>query len=72
MFSADRVFSQRSTSIGSMEWFFDTREGLMGPFRTEDIARKALGNHVEYCRRHKLDGGRKLGVRQLRLELAAQ
>lgn len=45
-----------------MEWFFETREGVQGPFDSEQIARAALQRHVEYSIRNNLDGGRKLGL----------
>jgi hypothetical protein len=70
MFALDRIFSQRDPGTGLMEWYFDAREGLMGPYRTEGTGRKALEAHLEHCRRCQLDGGRRLGLRAPRLELA--
>lgn len=70
MFTLDRIFSQRDPATGRMEWYFDTREGLMGPYRTETMARKSLDDHLEHCRRFRLDGGRRLGLKTPKLELA--
>jgi hypothetical protein len=70
MFNQDRVFSQRNPDTGHMEWYFDTREGLMGPFTSEVLSRKALQNHIKHCISQNLDGGRKLGLKAVRLSIA--
>lgn len=70
MFNQDRVFCQRNPDTGSMEWYFDSREGLMGPFASEVVARKALQNHIKHCISHNLDGGRKAGIRPVHLSVA--
>jgi hypothetical protein len=62
MFEHNRVFSNRNTSTGRMDWFCETREGEQGPFESEQIARAALEKHIEYSKRNKLDGGRVLGL----------
>lgn len=66
VFQRDRVFSNRNTSTGTMEWFYETREGMMGPFPSEQSARTAMERHVEYSKRNKLDGGRKLGLNKFK------
>jgi hypothetical protein len=71
MFTLDRVFTQRNSGTGCMEWFFDSREGLIGPFRTESAARHYLGEHIKHCRNNHLDGGRKLGLKITHLSVAA-
>jgi hypothetical protein len=53
-----------------MAWYFDTREGIMGPYRTESAGRQALDNHLDYCKRFQVDGGRRLGLRVQKLALA--
>jgi hypothetical protein len=62
MFGHNRIYSNRSATSGQMEWFFETREGVQGPFATEQHARTALDRHIEYAKRNQLDGGRKLGL----------
>ena len=64
IFQRDRVFSNRNTATGANEWFYETREGMMGPFASEGSARAAMERHIEYSKRNKLDGGRKLGLNQ--------
>jgi hypothetical protein len=54
-----------------MEWFFDSREGLIGPFRTESLARHYLDEHIKHCRKNHVDGGRKLGLKTTHLSIAA-
>ncbi|MGX2040347.1 hypothetical protein ACWJKU_09475 [Methylocaldum sp. MU1018] len=49
MFKADRVFLERNNTTGQMEWFFLTREGVMGPYESESFARKSLDDFKERC-----------------------
>ncbi|MFM8332024.1 MAG: DUF6316 family protein [Candidatus Methylumidiphilus sp.] len=44
-----RVFAQHNTATEQMEWFFMAREGLEGPFESEDAAQAALERYIEYC-----------------------
>ena len=44
-----RVFGQHNADSGEMEWFFIAREGLQGPFATEELASTELGRYIEYC-----------------------
>ncbi|MDD5033168.1 MAG: hypothetical protein PHE55_00290 [Methylococcaceae bacterium] len=69
MFQLQRVFSQRNPNTGVMEWYFDAREGTMGPYPSEPTAQKALGDHIIFCIQNKLDGGRKLGIEKTDLTL---
>jgi len=49
MFKADRVFWERNNTTGQTEWFFLTREGVMGPYGSEAFARKSLDEFKERC-----------------------
>jgi hypothetical protein len=51
MFKADRVFWERNSTTGQTEWFFLTREGVMGPYQSEAFARKSLDEFKEQCTR---------------------
>jgi hypothetical protein len=46
----ERVFSQHNANSDCIEWFFRAREGLMGPFETEDVACQKLNQFIQYCR----------------------
>ncbi len=63
MFDADRIYYQRDESTGAAGWYSDTREKILGPFNTKEIAKTALQSHLRYCREHQLDGGRQQGPR---------
>jgi hypothetical protein len=49
MFKADRVFWERNSVTGQTEWFFLTREGVMGPYDSEAFARRSLDEFKERC-----------------------
>jgi hypothetical protein len=74
MFNHSRVFSDRNPTTGNMEWFAETREGMLGPFDSEKLATEALQRHIEYTKQQKIDGGRGLGLekRPTKLELERQ
>ncbi|HYE37154.1 MAG TPA: hypothetical protein VEB01_17270 [Methylocaldum sp.] len=58
MFKADRVFSERNNTTGQIEWFFLTREGVMGPYESEAFAKKSLDEFKQRCIVIGADGGR--------------
>ena len=61
MFELDRTFCQRNEDTGLMDWYFNAREGVYGPYRSKQIAEKELKIFIN---RHKIDnddGGRKIG-----------
>jgi hypothetical protein len=58
MFKADRVFSQRNPVTGKIEWFFQTREGNIGPYETRDAAQHMLKEFIGRCIATGDDGGR--------------
>jgi len=62
MFEHSRVFINRNNQTGHMQWFYETREGVMGPFDSKQLALEALERHVKYAKEHHLDGGRVLGL----------
>lgn len=69
MFNVNRVFSARNGTTGQVEWFFEAREGIMGPYESAASANKALGEFKERCMRLGCSGGRtddpKLGFKPL-------
>ena len=62
MFSADRIFSQRNNKTGLVEWFFNAREGVLGPFESRQQATKAKDEFIQFNIKMKNDGGRTSGV----------
>lgn len=62
MFQHNRMFTDRDPGTGLMKWFFESREGVMGPFDSEKIANTELQRHIDYSKRNGIDGGRKLGL----------
>lgn len=44
-----RVFAQRNADTQQLEWFFMAREGLEGPYVTEELALAGLQRYIEYC-----------------------
>ena len=58
MFTADRVYSQRSASTGTLEWYFSAREGEYGPYELRDAAEKMLKEFIARCIKTGSDGGR--------------
>jgi hypothetical protein len=69
MFEKNRFQLERNKATGHMDWFFDAREGTMGPFESWEAAERALKRHVEHCIRNGLDGGRRLGLDSAALKL---
>jgi len=62
MFQHNRIFTDRDPGTGRMKWFFESREGVMGPFDSEINANTELQRHIDYSKRNGIDGGRKLGL----------
>lgn len=58
MFEGNRVITQRNHQNGRMEWYFQAREGLIGPFESEARAEECLNKFIEHRIRLGLDGGR--------------
>ena len=58
MFEIDRTFCQRNAKTGLMEWYFNAREGIFGPYNTKPIALDELNIFVERRKLAEDDGGR--------------
>lgn len=58
MFKVDRIFSQRNSKTGLMEWFFSAREGVLGPFENKAQAQNALKEFADFNIKNNDDGGR--------------
>jgi hypothetical protein len=58
MFEIDRIFSQRNSKTGLMEWFFSAREGVLGPFENKAQAQNALKVFADFNIKNNDDGGR--------------
>jgi hypothetical protein len=55
-----------------MQWFYETREGVQGPFDTRQIADISLQRHLDHCREWRLDGGRGRGLGRVKFTLSAE
>jgi len=62
MFSSARVFSDRNARTGQTQWFFESREGVGGPYESKKIAEAELQSHIEWCQQQNIDGGRRLDL----------
>ena len=69
MFAPDRIFSQRNSASGEVEFFFSAREGVFGPYATRAAAKKILDAFVARRIESGDDGGRGSAKRPLRLAL---
>lgn len=58
MFKTDRIFSQRNSDTGLMEWFFSAREGVFGPFENKEQAKNELKAFADFNMKINDDGGR--------------
>jgi hypothetical protein len=58
MFNPDRIFSQRNTVTGEIEWFFSAREGTFGPYANRVASKKILDGFVAQRIAGNDDGGR--------------
>jgi len=58
MFEGNRVIARCSDRNGRVEWYFQAREGLIGPYESEEKAEECLRKFVQHRIRLGLDGGR--------------
>ena len=58
-FEIDRTFSFRNPDTGLMEWFFNARESIYGPYLSEEKASLCLKEFLAHCIKLADDGGRK-------------
>jgi hypothetical protein len=54
----NRTFCQRNAETDLMEWFFNAREGIYGPFFNKEKATKALEEFIKFNIEFSDDGGR--------------
>ena len=57
-FEIDRTFSFRNPDAGLMEWFFNAREGIYGPYRSTNEVSLSLKEFIKHCIDMDDDGGR--------------
>lgn len=67
MFEIDRTFCQRNNKTGLMEWFFQAREGLVGPYSSKQIAIEELNIFIGRRSTSGDDGGRSSSKTKLTL-----
>jgi len=72
MFQPDRLFSQRNSISGVVEWFFHAREGTFGPYDAKLAAKKILDEFVALRVASHDDGGRGARKKSLHLSLEAK
>ncbi|MFI3220544.1 MAG: hypothetical protein QX189_15705 [Methylococcales bacterium] len=70
MFDLDRTFCQRNDKTGLMEWYFNAREGIFGPYVSKQMAIEELKVFVERRRLTADDGGRSKVISKDKLSLA--
>lgn len=58
MFSPNRIFSTHNQKTGSIEWYFQAREGNVGPYGTRQQAELMLKKFIETCIELHQTGGR--------------
>jgi hypothetical protein len=58
MFKPSRIFSYINPQTGVTEWYFQAREGNMGPYASKAQAEGMLKDFVARCMANGNDGGR--------------
>ncbi len=58
MFSVNRTFSTHNQKTGTIDWYFQAREGNCGPFPSQESAELRLNEFKIRCAKNKDDGGR--------------
>jgi hypothetical protein len=58
MFRNDGYFTKYNARTHAVEWFFQTREGIQGPYPSEAIARETRAAYVASCLAWGITGGR--------------
>jgi hypothetical protein len=58
MFVIDRTFSYRNLNTGLVEWFFNAREGIYGPYSSKEQASTFLKEFIKHRMAMGDDGGR--------------
>ena len=65
MFQVDRVFSEKVATSGATQWFFLTREGVVGPYSSKEKASDELKQFIARCVQSGSTGGRSNGSKEL-------
>lgn len=55
---SDRIFRGESNRRGQEEWFYRAREGIGGPYESQNDATIALQSFIQYCLENGFNGGR--------------
>ena len=58
MFKPSRIFSYNNPNTGITEWYFQAREGNMGPYASKYQSEIMLKDFVARCIANGSDGGR--------------
>jgi hypothetical protein len=58
IYVSDRIFLGESNQANEEEWFFRSREGIGGPYPSQDDAVLALHCFIKYCKDNGFTGGR--------------
>lgn len=58
MFEVKRIFCQTNNDTQLPEWFFQAREGVIGPYESREVAEKVLQGFIAHCQARGSDGGR--------------
>ncbi|MFM8333794.1 MAG: hypothetical protein ACKN9T_19140 [Candidatus Methylumidiphilus sp.] len=69
---ADRIFFQRNTASGALEWFFMAREGIFGPYPSKALSTTRMQEFAAKCQAANDDGGRSLKERAAKLSLESK
>jgi hypothetical protein len=59
MFTPDKIFATQNQKAGKPEWYFQAREGNVGPYETRNQAELMLKKFIETCIELGYSGGRK-------------
>lgn len=52
-FDNDRLTSESNTGSGHIEWYFQSREGIMGPYPSRSFAKTMLIQYLARCRKQE-------------------
>ncbi len=58
MFKVTRIFCQTNSETQLPEWFFQAREGIIGPYESRHEAEQVLQGFIVHCQSRGADGGR--------------
>ncbi len=61
---ADRIYCEKNQATGLTDCYCRTREGVLGPFDSEQMAIAVLQSHIKYCQEHRLDNDRTSGLEE--------